>query len=208
MTFEALRLVQFSSDASNTAIGGTSGVLPQEERSHLSQGARFDDLYDELRPSLYSYLVCMGLSATEADDVIQDAFVDLLRFTISGGVVKNPRGCVFRASHNRAINFQKRERRLVSDTGPTPPARAEGREAQRSSADPALNPEERVLWKEQLRRLDAAVFQLTERQRRCLHLRAEGLRYREIAEVLGITTASVAELLERAVSRLMEQVYE
>ena len=36
----------------------------------------------------------------------------------------------------------------------------------------------------------------------CLSLRAEGLRYREIAEVLGISLGSVAASLEKSLSRL------
>ena len=53
-----------------------------------------------------------------------------------------------------------------------------------------------------------AIAQLPQRQRECLHLRAEGLRYREIAEVLGITTSGVSESLKRAVLRLMNELYE
>jgi RNA polymerase sigma-70 factor (ECF subfamily) len=74
--------------------------------------------------------------------------------------------------------------------------------------DPSLNPEELFLQKEQLLRLDSAMSQLTERQRQFVHLRAEGLRYREIAEVLGTTVSTVNETLRRAIVRIMEKLYE
>ena len=49
-----------------------------------------------------------------------------------------------------------------------------------------------------------AVRNLSPQQRNCLHLRAQGLRYREIAETIGISTSAVGEFLRRAVVRLKE----
>ena len=42
-------------------------------------------LYRELRKPLLRYLVCIGLSADEAQDVVQDTFVSLHRHLASGG---------------------------------------------------------------------------------------------------------------------------
>jgi len=47
---------------------------------------------------------------------------------------------------------------------------------------------------------------LPEEDRRCLVLRAEGLRYREIASVLEISLGSVALSLERSLTRLARVV--
>jgi RNA polymerase sigma-70 factor (ECF subfamily) len=52
------------------------------------------------------------------------------------------------------------------------------------------------------RRLLAVVRALPEQDQCCLSLRAEGLRYREIADVLGISLGSVAASLEKSLSRL------
>ena len=43
---------------------------------------------------------------------------------------------------------------------------------------------------------------LPERDRRCLFLRAEGVRYRDIAHQLGISLGSVANAIARALARL------
>jgi len=48
----------------------------------------------------------------------------------------------------------------------------------------------------------SVVRALPEQDQCCLSLRAEGLRYREIAEVLGISLGSVAASLEKSLSRL------
>jgi RNA polymerase sigma-70 factor (ECF subfamily) len=66
-------------------------------------------------------------------------------------------------------------------------------------------PEQRVLEKEKFRLLAAAVRLLTESERECLLLRAGGLRYREIGEVLGIATSTVGDMVERAIKKLAEK---
>jgi RNA polymerase sigma-70 factor (ECF subfamily) len=43
---------------------------------------------------------------------------------------------------------------------------------------------------------------LPEQSRCCLYLRAEGLRYREIAEILDMSLGSVANCLERSLARI------
>jgi len=70
------------------------------------------------------------------------------------------------------------------------------------SADPGLNPEEIAIKKEEFGRLQAAMGRLTPQQRYTVLMRAEGLRYREIARVLGISTQRVAEVVQRALTRL------
>jgi RNA polymerase sigma-70 factor (ECF subfamily) len=70
------------------------------------------------------------------------------------------------------------------------------------SVDPALNPEEIAIKQEALVRLRTAMTRLTPQQRYAVFMRAEGLRYREIAAVLNISTQRVAELVQRALTRL------
>jgi len=43
---------------------------------------------------------------------------------------------------------------------------------------------------------------LQEQDRCCLHLRAEGLRYREIGRVLGMSVGAVSLSLQRSLARL------
>jgi RNA polymerase sigma-70 factor (ECF subfamily) len=62
-----------------------------------------------------------------------------------------------------------------------------------------------VLEKEKFRRLANAMRLLTELERECLLLRAGGLRYREIGDVLGIATSTVGDTVERAIKKLAEK---
>src|SRR6202035_5381464 len=64
-------------------------------------------LYRELRKPLLRYLVCLGLSADEAQDVVQDAFLSLQRHLASGGSQENIRRWLFRVSHTAARKRKK-----------------------------------------------------------------------------------------------------
>ena len=75
-----------------------------------------------------------------------------------------------------------------------------------AAAEP--DPERGLLERERLGRVHRAILNLSEQQRRCLHLRMEGLRYPEIAEVLGISASTVGEFLRRAIARLRKAIHE
>jgi len=152
-------------------------------------------LYRELREPLLRYLVCLGLSADEAQDVAQDAFLSLHRHLGSGGSQENIRSWLFRVAHNQARNRQNRyERRFAAPL----------EDGMDSILDQA-SPEQAVLEKEKFRRLGQAIRLRTESERECLLLRAGGLRYREIGEVLGIPTSTVGDTVDRAIKKLAER---
>ena len=67
--------------------------------------------------------------------------------------------------------------------------------------DPAANPEDRLSETDEQRRLQRVLSALPERDRRCVLLRVEGLKYRDIAAALGISLGAVAKSMARAVER-------
>jgi RNA polymerase sigma-70 factor, ECF subfamily len=152
-------------------------------------------LYRELRKPLLRYLVCLGLSSDEAQDVVQDAFLSLHRHLASGGSQENIRSWLFRVAHNGARNRQNRyDRRFGAPIDPEMDAPVDH-----------ATPELAVLEKEKFWQLEKAMNQLNGAERECLLLRAEGLRYREIGEVLGMATSTVGDTVERAVKKLAEK---
>ena len=61
-------------------------------------------------------------------------------------------------------------------------------------------------WKKKNSRAsEDAIRMLGDTERECLLLRASGLRYREIGEVLGIATSTVADIVDRAIKKLAEK---
>jgi RNA polymerase sigma-70 factor (ECF subfamily) len=75
-----------------------------------------------------------------------------------------------------------------------------------SWADPGASPEQLALAKESTRRLRAAIGRLPATEQECLALRSQGLRYREIAGILGIGTSTVADVLQRAFTALAREL--
>jgi RNA polymerase sigma-70 factor (ECF subfamily) len=147
-------------------------------------------LFDELRSRLLRYLLGVGLPAPDGEEVIQEAFLALFQHLRRGRSRKNLRGWVFRVAHNLGLKRRQaraREGALPSDVAAWP--------------DPAENPEEQLLTGQRHQRLQAILRALPEQDQWCLALRAEGLRYREIAEVLDMSLASVSASLDRSLAR-------
>jgi len=49
---------------------------------------------------------------------------------------------------------------------------------------------------------------LSPQQRRCLYLRGEGLKYREIAQAMGVGVSTVSVFLERAMARIWKVIHD
>jgi RNA polymerase sigma-70 factor, ECF subfamily len=163
-------------------------------------------LFDELRTPLYRYVISLGLSPHDADEVAQETFLRLHRHVLSRGVSNGTpqddaqlRGWVFRVAQNLA--HDQRRRAL-----PRAAASLEESAAARRAVDMEEGPEQRLLTDERAARLHAAMQALPARQQQCLRLRAEGMRYREIAEVLQVSVSTVADLVHQALARLGKDV--
>ena len=59
--------------------------------------------------------------------------------------------------------------------------------------------------REWLARVQQALALLSPQEKQCLHLRAEGFRYREIGEILGLSQWTVVEFLRRALRKLLRE---
>jgi RNA polymerase sigma-70 factor, ECF subfamily len=166
----------------------------RELRATLEE--RVAALFDELQEPVYRYLRFVGMHPQDAEEIVQETFLRLFRHLEAGRPDGNLRGWLFRVAHNLAFN-ERRASRFVAR--PTPESWDVILTAR---PDPAPNPEQALLEGERQRRLQQAVALLPPRQRQCLALRAEGFVYREIGDVLGVTTSTVAEAIHRGLTTL------
>lgn len=155
---------------------------------------RVEQIYEQERANIYAYLLYFGLPAVRAQELAQDSFLKLYMQMSKGQFIENPRAWLYRVAHNLALRSYKREPQF-DEWDPDAPA-----------PDPQPDPERALIEKRQRSRLHQAVRGLSPQQRNCLHLRVQGLRYREIGEVIGISTSAVGEFLRRAAVRLKEAV--
>jgi RNA polymerase sigma-70 factor (ECF subfamily) len=108
---------------------------------------------------------------------------------------KNLRGWIFRVAHNLALKQRYANQRSRDKW-------ISGRTAAEEQSDPSPDPEEQLSSAQRRRRLLAVVHALPEGDQVCLRLRAEGLRCREIAAVLGMSLGAVSISLTRSLARL------
>jgi RNA polymerase sigma-70 factor, ECF subfamily len=152
-------------------------------------------LFDLLRAPLLPYAVSLGLSIHDGEDIIQEVFLALFHHLKEGRSRSHLRGWVFRVTHHLALKRRtKNQSRYRQGEGDCLCAD--------ECSDPSPGPEEQLLFSERQANLLAAVRALPERDQWCLRLRAEGLRYREISEVLGVSLGSVSNSLARSLARL------
>ncbi len=176
-------------------MSGDSFPFPLPFQGFAADSGEATTLFHELRKPLLRYLAGLGLSADDAQDAVQDAFLRLHKHLAAGGAQENIRGWLFRVVHNDARNRQRSyDRRFGKSLDPD-----------FDSVSMESTPEQAVLEKEKLRRLGNAMRSLNECERECLLLRAGGLRYREIAEALEISTSTVGDTVERAIRKLAEK---
>lgn len=155
-------------------------------------------LYEKHLDELHRYLVRIGVPPAQACDTCQEAFVRLFLAMQQGQRIQNPRAWLYAVAHNHGLNAIKAGLRaepldprmeLVLPTG--------GRD-----------PEAALLESEKAHRFGRAVDGLPAHQRQCLLLRAEGLRYREIAEILGVSIGTIAAAVSRAIQAIREALHD
>ena len=150
-------------------------------------------LFDETRVPLLRYLSGFPLSLHDSEDVIQEVFLELFQQWQRGRSIQNPRAWLFRAAHHLALKEKIRSRKESEKNGSLAAV-------EELAVDPALTPEDQLSFHRTQTRLESVVRALPEQHRCCLHLRAEGLRYREIAEILGISLGKVSLSLQRSLT--------
>jgi RNA polymerase sigma-70 factor (ECF subfamily) len=170
--------------ASETDPGSSRDLLAEEVAA----------LFDQFRGSLLRYLSSFGLALPDGEEVLQEVFIALFQHLHSGKSRENIRGWLFRVAHNLALrrrNAIRRDAETWTVAG-----------AEHLAIDPYPNPEDQLASSQIQEHLLAIVEALPEQDRRCLFLRSEGLRYREIAGILDISLGGVSLSLARSLARL------
>jgi RNA polymerase sigma-70 factor (ECF subfamily) len=159
-------------------------------------GEEVVELFEQFRTPLLRYLLTLGLNFQDAEEVNQEIFLALFQHLKKGKRGDNLRGWIFRVAHNLALKqFRSTKSKIERASVPID-------EVQTEFVSPAATPEQMLQQEHSKRRIESVIGALREQDRRCLYLRAEGLRYREIADTLGISLGSVAKSLERAIGKL------
>ena len=152
----------------------------------------FDVLVDRYRPRLLAFCRNMMRSSEDAEDVLQEVFVNAYRAIRADDRPIAAKAWLYRIARNRCLN----ELRRNTATG------VESMDVFETSGPTAVETVER---REHIEEIVVDVKRLPEQQRAALLLREmEGLPYQSIADVLDTTVPSVKSLLVRARMGLAE----
>lgn len=157
---------------------------------------RVTEIYLTHREEVFRFLVAQGLSTANAQDVTQEVFLKLFVTLRDGREVASEQAWLYRVAANRAVDYWRRERRLVMVELDAGSALAETLESHDVRVDSLAEQEQHI------RLLVAEIGRLPKEHRMCILLRSQGLRYRDIARILNIGVSTAADWLLAAVERL------
>lgn len=154
----------------------------------------FDALYLKYLKKVYTYIYYRVESVEDAEDITESVFLHALLHLDN----YQDRGIPFsawllRIAHNLVANWHRNTVRR----------RAVGLESADGFQDPSLTPEEAVERQEEVRELREALRGLSAERQQALILRfAEGLKHKEIGEVMGKSAGAVKVLVHRSLVSL------
>ncbi|MGK2954867.1 MAG: sigma-70 family RNA polymerase sigma factor [Solirubrobacterales bacterium] len=153
----------------------------------------FDIIVDRYQARLLGFCRQMIGSTEDAEDVLQEVFVNAYKAMIADNREINLRPWLYRIARNRSLNHLRKPKADAQESMDMVPMVAEGGTA------------EKVHNREEFRQLLKDVTKLPETQRAALLLREiDALSYEEIAEAMDTTVPSVKSLLVRARISLAE----
>jgi RNA polymerase sigma-70 factor (ECF subfamily) len=157
-------------------------VSPELERE-------VSEIYREHAGGLLRYARTVARDADEARDAVQECFLRYCLERYFGRPIDTPRAWLFQVLRNHLLtkwNSAAETREVASAELDT-------------MGDERSNPENLANREQQAR---AIRRRLTDRELECLRLRAEGLSYAEIGQLLDIRSGTVGALLARATDKL------
>lgn len=185
--------------AQETAGGRTD--LELIEAAKVGDYQPFEELVRRYHDRVYRLAFGMMKSELEAEEVVQDTFLNLFRSLATFRADSAPGSWIFRIAANSALMRLRTKRRkpLLSIDDVV----ASGADTRPKAVWPAgewsRQPEEKLLSRELAHQLEDAIERLPEKYRLVLLLRdVEGLNNEEVAETLGLTLPTVKARLHRS----------
>ncbi|MCU0226048.1 MAG: RNA polymerase sigma factor [Bryobacterales bacterium] len=168
---------------------------PSASERHSAHAGSCEQLaisYHKYAASVQRYAYSIVRNHAEAEDIAQECFVRLIQQVQAQVHVSRPLPWLMRVAHNLAMDAiarRPREKQVSLD-------------AVETASAPGPGPEAALMELDRKQRLQRALGSLSAQELQCWLLRSEGLRYREIGDVLGIRTGSVSTFLVRAAEKL------
>lgn len=169
-----------------------------------------EQLFRQYSPKVEGWFRRQGLGSQEAEDLTQETFLRVHRGMDSFRGAAQPTTWIYKIAMNVLLNFH-RDRKAglrIPSTESLDAVGADGWSASQTLAapwhSPVPSPDGSLLEKERLEVLVERLHGLSPRMRECVQHRLRGLKYREIATLLGVSIETVKVHLHNAKKQLRD----
>jgi RNA polymerase sigma-70 factor (family 1) len=162
--------------------------------------ACFDDqhAYKELFTSLYSYLCTFARTIVKskepAEEVVSDVFIKIWEMRKDLEKIENLKVYLYVSTRNHSLNYLEKQKRIVTNsTG----------ELHTEFVSLYFDPEQLLITADMLALIHKAIDQLPPKCKMIFKLvKEDGLKYREVAEILSISIKTVENQLAIALHKI------
>ncbi len=184
-----------------TAISGDTSDLELFAAAKAGDYGAFEAIVQRYSDRVYRLAHGMMKSSAEAEEVVQDTFLNVFKSLDSFRADSAPGSWIYRIAANAALmRLRSKRRKPLLSIEEVPPGFENGDlKALWPVGEWTRQPEEKLLDQELRRHLEEAIGRLPEKYRLVLLLRdVEGLDNGEVAEALGLTLPTVKARLHRS----------
>jgi len=125
-----------------------------------------------------------------ACDIIQDIFIYYHKTSQNGNTVNNPKSWLMRATINKCIDYSKHQKKHLRIDSIKPISIIEDATGEYTEKE--------------IKIIRQALSRLKPKEKTLAILYSEGMSYKEISEISGITFSSVGKMLSRTIKKLEE----
>jgi RNA polymerase sigma-70 factor (ECF subfamily) len=149
-----------------------------------------------IKDKLYRYALRILGNQMAAEDVVQEVFIKVWKKREEVEDIENKEAWCMTVTRNLALDKLRKKK-----------YRHESVEDHYSLQDGAMNPAEQIQSNDIMKQIRQAIDELPDDQRQVVHLRdVEGYKYKEIADITGLTIEKVKVYLHRARIVLRKQL--
>lgn len=158
--------------------------------------SQFNDLYRGYFAQIHRYVFRMIGSSEEAEQLAQQTFAGLYSYLTSSPCLHDVKSLLFRIATNASLNYISKNKKDRETLRRMP-------FVETANDDPL----DETILSQRRSTIRRGLAQLRTRDRECILLYAEGLSYKEIANVVGTKPATIGKILLRAIERLARQIH-
>ena len=175
----------------------TGSQVPSSSQPDATSQAAWEteQLYHKHASNLMRYLRSGGRRTNDLEDLTQETFIRYFRARCNGESIQNPKGWLYKVGRRLAIDRARKSKPVLLDDAGWRVVEA------KNPVQPELDPDDRTLRSSKL-----PWHTLSPSEKESLLLRAEGMTFREVAEVLDVSISTAASYVARAIKKFRRAV--